>query len=184
MQSLSCEKVLLELSKIDHSCWEESIKQICSNVSHVLKIERVSIWLYNYNQNEIVCECLYRLSAEAFEKGMRLGAAAYPRYFKALEENLTVAAHDARTDPRTSEFTGGYLVPLQITSMMDVPIRLNAKVIGVVCHEHVGAQRRWTTSEQEFAAMIANFVSLSYASSRHKDALEKLRQLRHLEDGG
>ncbi len=178
MQTLTCEKVLLELSKLDYSSWPDSIQRICRDDAKALKIERVSAWLYTSTREGIACECLYRLSTETFEKGLVLKAGDYPRYFQALEENRTVSAHDARQDPRTSEFAEGYLKPLQITSMMDVPIRLDGKVIGVLCHEHVGPQRRWSTSDEEFATLIATYASLAYANSERQAALEEVRQLR------
>ena len=61
-----------------------------------------------------------------------------PRYFEALQSERAIRAHDARTDKRTSEFRKGYLVPLGITSMLDAPVFLRGKMVGVVCHEHTG----------------------------------------------
>jgi len=69
---------------------------------------------------------------------------------------------------------------------LDVPVRLHGKIIGVVCHEHLGPMRNWTTEEQNFAASIADFVSLSIETAEHKtteislkDSEKKYRGLVH-----
>jgi two-component sensor histidine kinase len=59
--------------------------------------------------------------------------------------------------------------------MMDVPIRLHGNVVGVVCHEHVGVMREWTTEEQDFAASIADMVSLALEASERGRAEEQVR---------
>jgi signal transduction histidine kinase len=60
--------------------------------------------------------------------------------------------------------------------MMDVPIRLRGKVLGIVCHEHIGAMRHWLPEEQQFVADIADMVSLALESSERKRAEEELKQ--------
>jgi two-component sensor histidine kinase/ActR/RegA family two-component response regulator len=82
-------------------------------------------------------------------------------YFRSIEEDRTIAADDARTDERTSEFSRDYLVPLGITSMLDAPIRRAGKLVGVICHEHVGPPRSWTLEDQAFAGSVADFVAMT-----------------------
>ena len=61
-----------------------------------------------------------------------------------MKKNPVIVATDAQSDPRTCEFTENYLGPFQITSMLDVPVWLDGKLAGVVCHEHIGPLREWT----------------------------------------
>jgi diguanylate cyclase (GGDEF)-like protein len=135
------------------------------------------VWRFNADRSEIVCEDLFKLIDQIHEKGLRLRAEQYPKYFKALEESRTIAANDACLDTRTSEFAEGYLKPLGITSMMDVPVRLHGKVIGIVCHEHVGSKRDWILEEQDFAASIADMVSLALEAFERRRAEERLNYL-------
>jgi GAF domain-containing protein len=81
--------------------------------------------------------------------------------FHALTTERTIAAHDAQTDTRTSCFTASYLRPLGIGAMLDVPIWHGGKMVGVVCHEHLGGPRTWTADEESFAYVVANLVALS-----------------------
>ena len=86
-----------------------------------------------------------------------------------------LAAHDARTDPRTSEFTDEYLAPRGITSMLDASLRLSGEVVGVICHEHVGPQRQWTADEVSFAGQMADRVSQALADEERRRAEKALR---------
>ena len=65
-------------------------------------------------------------------------ARQFPAYFAAIEPERVIAAHDARTDPRTRGFPDVYLEPQNIGAMLDVPLRQGAAVSGVLCVEHVG----------------------------------------------
>ncbi len=58
--------------------------------------------------------------------------------------------------------------------MLDAPLRRAGRLIGVVCHEHVGPARDWAPEEQEFAASIAEFVSLALETSERRRAEERL----------
>ena len=166
---------LLALVKKDYTTPEEAFRKITETDTRTLSVERVSIWFFTENRSEIVCEDLYTLSSNLHEKGIRLQAKKYPRYFRALEETRIVAADDARTDPRTSEFTKDYLDPLGITSMMDVPIWRHGKLVGIVCHEHRGPMRNWASEEQDFAGSVSDMISLAMESSERKLAEERFR---------
>ena len=174
-QIIRYQAALLELAKAENSDLDSVFKKITEIDARMLEVERVSIWFFSEDHSEIVCQVLYKFSVAVHERGMRLRANRYPRYFQALEESRTVAADDARTDPRTSEFTQEYLIPFGVTSMMDVPIRLRGKVVGIVCHEHTGPRRQWTAEEQNFAASVSDMVSLSLASSERL-RMEKMKE--------
>lgn len=171
-------QVLFGLAKKYDPDLDSALRCITEADAKKLMVERVSVWLFNDDHSEIVCESFYTLSSGIHEKGERLLASRYPRYFGALEESRAIEAHDARNDPRTSEFTEGYLRPLEIVSMLDVPVRLHGQVVGVVCHEQVVTPRRWTPEEQEFAASIADLVSLALeAEERRKLERESEKNL-------
>ena len=176
-QAIRYQAVLLELAQMDNPDLLAAQKRITEEDAKTLGVERVSIWLFNEDRSAIACQDLYRLSRNAHEKGLTLQARQYPRYFHALEESRTVAANDAQSDPRTNEFTEGYLRPFEITSMMDVPVWLHGKVVGIVCHEHTGPIREWKPQEQEFAASIADLVSLTLEAAERKRTEEALRDL-------
>ncbi len=143
-------------------------KAVCQRVTQLvadtLEVERVSIWMLDEEKTHLTCLDVYERSKGTHDHGIQLSIEHYPRYFSALSQNLTIAAHDARTDPRTSEFAVGYLDVLGITSMMDSPIFKQGQTVGVLCHEHSGPVRGWSLDEQQFSSSIADFVSHTFES--------------------
>jgi PAS domain S-box-containing protein len=120
---------------------------------------------------------LYEWSKSLHSQGVELAAANYPAYFQALKQERTIAIHDAHTDPRAKEFSKSYLSPLGITSMLDAPVWLDGEMVGVVCHEHVGAARQWALEEQNFAGSIADLVSMAMKACDRQQAEEARLQL-------
>ncbi|MBL7686157.1 MAG: GAF domain-containing protein [Deltaproteobacteria bacterium] len=175
-QMTQFQEALLQITKFENEKLEDALHLITQISSQMLHCEQVGIWWFDENRSSITCATVYKKTSQSFEKGACLKSEDYPNYFHALEENRTLAAHDARKDPRTSEFTQNYLIPQQITSMMDVPIRLHGKVIGIICHEHIGEPREWTLEEQDFAASVADLTSLALESSERKKAEAETRK--------
>jgi PAS domain-containing protein len=60
--------------------------------------------------------------------------------------------------------------------MLDVPIRSEGRLIGVICHKHVGPPREWTVEEEQFAASSANTVSLVLEAADRHQAEEALKR--------
>ena len=123
------------------------------------------------------CVCVYHRSTDTHEAGGELSLASAPRYRVALEEHRGIVAHDARSDPRTSELTAEYLGAHGIVSMLDAPLFQHGEVVGVVCHEHTGAPRRWTDAEVAFAESVADLVALTMEQSAHIEARRSLEEL-------
>ena len=154
---------------------QEAFHTVTRVASECLHAERVSIWFFTADRSAIQCVDLYQLATGAHSQGTVLAAADYPQYFKELEAERIVAASEAQTDPRTAEFTAGYLAPLGITSMLDIPIRSEGKMIGVICHEHIGPPRSWTLEEQHFATSVTNTVALAIEAADRRKVEQALR---------
>ena len=86
-----------------------SLRQITEAAAKTMDIARVNIWLYNDARTCIHCIDHYDLASGEHSSGAELSAREYPRYFSALDEERTIVADDAHGDPRTAEFSGGYL---------------------------------------------------------------------------
>ncbi len=152
-----------------------TIRKLTETDARTLNIARVSVWRYNAGRTSIRCVDLYELEADRHSSGVELEAVTYPAYFEALKGMDVITADDAHNDPRTFEFSEGYLRPLGISSMLDAPIHLGGKAEGVLCHEHIGPQRRWTADEETFAMAVANRLSLALEASEHLRVADELR---------
>jgi diguanylate cyclase (GGDEF)-like protein len=168
------QKALLRWSNVDFENTEESIKELTMLSSHTLNVSRVSFWLFNEERTAIVCQDLYIRETDAHSHGMILEKQHFPRYFKALSEQSILVIKDARKDVRTSEFKENYLEPLDIFSMLKIPIVQNNEFLGVICHEATKQQRNWSIEEQEFAMTLSNNIALSIEIKKRYAVQEQL----------
>jgi GAF domain-containing protein len=140
---------------------KESFARLTEAAADGLQCGRASIWFYDDRRTLIRCADLFERSAAKHSTGIELQASAFPKYFAALQTQRTIAAHDAHTDARTAEFAKPYLAPLGIGAMLDVPVWVDGQMVGVVCNEHMGNRRDWTSDDENFAYAMAGFVALA-----------------------
>ena len=175
----SHQNALLELAKsnaVHSGNLIHALQAITMAGGLALGVERMSIWLFQDDRLAIHLLDLYELSRQSHTSGTVLEARHYPAYFQALEEeDRAIAAHDARRDPRTCEFTHNYLIPLNIGAMLDAPIRRKGQVVGVLCTEHVGGARSWSVAEENFACSLATMVTLAMEAAERREAEQALR---------
>tara|TARA_R110001599_G_scaffold353880_1_gene601942 strand:+ start:49492 stop:51192 length:1701 start_codon:yes stop_codon:yes gene_type:complete len=169
------QKILSDLAKTNFSNLESAFAEIVEKDAQVLKIDRVSIWLFDNDETELICHGLYSEKKYDYSNKSTIRAENFPRYFKELEQADVMLVSDAQNDPRTNELKKDYLFPLSISSMIDVPIRKTGKVVGVICHEHTGPVRIWSSEEEDFARSIADMCVLALESAERSRAEESLR---------
>jgi len=145
----------------------------------ILQVVRAGVWRFDADRSVLECLDLYDAAGGTHSAGVRLQARDLPIYFGALEGERVIVADDTRADPRLRELLEGYLTPLGITSMLDAPIRIRGKMVGVVCCEHTGPARAWSVIEQSLAGTFADFAGLAIES--HEAHSQELRA-RRLED--
>lgn len=141
---------------------DETIQRVDETSARQLQCARVSVWVLDRARTKISCRDLFERDAKKHSSGLELARSAFPTYFEALEHERTIAAHQAQLDPRTSCFTESYLKPNGITSMLDVPVWASGRMIGVVCHEHVGPARTWNADEEQFAYLVSSFLAMAF----------------------
>jgi DNA-binding response OmpR family regulator len=165
-------QILVELTKsavVDSPHLSSALEKITRAAAAALDVARVGVWLFNAEHSAIRCRCQYESRDDRYSEGAEWRAEDCPTYFRALEEERTLAAPDLGTDPRTAECHSRYLAPLGITSLLAAPVRLGGVVIGVVAHEHIGAVRPWCPEEQLFAGSLADIVALSMEALDRKE---------------
>ena len=153
-----------------------ALGRITETIAHTLGVSRVSVWKYSEDRTSLICLDLFELASNEHRHGMKLRSAEFPAYFASLETTEIINAEDAASDPRTAEFSATYLPAFGIRSMMDVPIRIFGRLDGVLCHEQVGAKRRWASDEQVFAMAAANFAALAEEQWQRQEMQLALRE--------
>ncbi len=164
-------------SQIESSVGRAFGRELAVAATGFLGVARSSVWLYDADHTAIQCMELFVSAAGTHESGVELFARDFPGYFAALKSERAIDAHDAHTDPRTREFSEPYLAPLGIAAMLDAPIRVGGRMIGVTCNEHIGAPRKWTADEVQFASSLADLVALALESGRRRETEEQLRTM-------
>jgi GAF domain-containing protein len=144
---------------------DDVVRRVDEAGAQVLEIARVSVWLLDRARTKIRCRDLFERETRRHSSGAELIGRDCAPYFEALQHERTIAAHDAHADPRTSCFSSSYLTPLGIGAMLDVPIWVGSKMVGVICHEHVGPARTWSSDEERFAYLMAHCVALALERS-------------------
>jgi hypothetical protein len=65
--------------------------------------------------------------------------------------------------------------------MLDIPVWLEGRLAGVLCHEHVGAMRSWSAEEEDFATSVSHVVSSGLAARAHTRAEADTRRAAFLD---
>ncbi len=155
---------------------DEAIRSITETAANAMNVARVSVWLFSEDGREMRCLDLFQAQENKHSNGTVFKAEKFPRYFEAIKREKTINADNARTDPRSSEFTDPYMIELGITSMLDTGIFLGGRLVGVVCNEHIGQPREWRTEEIAFSGTVADQVAQTFANAERLQAEDALRQ--------
>jgi two-component sensor histidine kinase len=67
---------------------------------------------------------------------------AMPLYFSLFETEKIIITRNTLTETKTAELYEFYLKPHDIQSLMDVPVRIEGEMVGVICFENVGCSKR------------------------------------------
>jgi diguanylate cyclase (GGDEF)-like protein len=140
------------------------LQEITEAAAKTLEVEYASVWVYSPGSRKLQCANLYQCSTAEHTSGIEWQASDYPAYFRALRQERALATADVRTDPKTRRMSERFLAKLGIGAMVNAPIYLNGRIVGIVCHGHKKTSRHWLIEEQNFTASIANLVALALAA--------------------
>jgi len=137
-------------------------KLLTKEVTTTINVDRCSIWLYNTDKTSIICQQLYIKAEDNWYSDIELFRKDFTPYFDHLLVDPIIVADDAETHSATSCFTEGYLKPLGIKSMLDVPIIFRGSIIGVICIESL-TLKSWAPCEVDFAQMLSSLYSFAFS---------------------
>jgi diguanylate cyclase (GGDEF)-like protein len=174
-RKIGYEEALLEWTRVDYQDEGVTFEKATELSARALLVERVSIWLFNEDQSQLICQDLYLRDKDEHTQGIILEERDFPEYFQALRNSSLIVASEARKDPRTRSLTESYFRPMNIFSLLDIPIIHEGKLLGVVCHEKVGDVKAWEYDEQEFVSSVSNAISLSLEIKRRRMIQDELK---------
>lgn len=150
---------------------DQVIHDFSKSILLALKIERVNIWLFNNDQTALISIGEFDARTQQFKKNSILHQKDFPVYFEGLKQNKLIIAEDIYNHPLTIEFNDIYSKPNDIYSLLDIPIRISGKLVGVFCFEKTGTKKHFSVNEQSFCLSISNVLN-SILESKHRLAIQ------------
>ncbi len=175
-------ELILKLNKtsfVEKNSLNDIFNVITESIVEGLDIDRASYW--KFKENKLKCINLYDNQAKAHLTHNDIQQRDLPVYFQALSDGIAIVADDVMTNEYTHELKENYLIPLGITDMLDLPIRENGKVTGVLCCEHRDSPRIWNESDLAFAKSVADILALMlehyYSNKIERKLIESEKKL-------
>lgn len=154
---------LLEICMFRKTDFDAALNKILRSAADILGCERVSYWLVDEELSSITCERLYLKSRNEFisDNKVKLERTAAEEYFDYInKEYAFVMAENTATHPATKGFYESYSKPMDIHSLLDVPVWHNGKLYAIICSEQVGAKKRWLLEEAQFMLSLSDSLAL------------------------
>lgn len=176
---LELENILLALSsteEIDSGNLTVAGKNILHAFCTGTKVSRASMW--KVFDEGMYCETLVENGEKVNSNNLILLRSDYPSYFKAVDTERVIIANNVNHHKSTQEFSETYLKPLNIQSMLDVPIRHKGKMVGLIRVESQEDEpKKWTPDEVVFACTLAELYGRALSSAEKVAYEQKLEHI-------
>lgn len=153
----------------------EFIKLAIVRASTAMKVWRSGVWFFDEDGEKLRNFDNYDSETGSHTSGTLLAGFKYNNEFKYLKKHRFVDAHDALNDERVRGYLQDYLLPLGITSMLDVGIIAEGKTRGILCFEHKGEKRKWQPHEITFGCQVTGLIASVLGVFDKKIAQNKLQ---------
>jgi two-component sensor histidine kinase len=156
--------VIEELSQSKHLHQGDILnfsKEVLKTATQTLACKRANVWLFNQDKTILNSVQSYNADTNSFTQDPSLEKIELPNYFNYLTKNKIIVSNDAIAEEMNKELVDSYLIPNQIKSMIDVPLRSEGKMVGVICFEAVHQIHEWTESDKKFTQSLAQLISIA-----------------------
>jgi signal transduction histidine kinase len=145
---------------------DQVLERIAEMLAAATGMPHCGIYLMDDEKKILVCHAGtsgLSNSQLALTKHLQIDPAQFPLMQQALESKKPIICQDARSDARVNH---QMLPPLDIRSMLVVPIRLSGRVLGMALNYTLGEMYAITQEDVELASGIANSVALAVENAR------------------
>jgi len=148
------------------------LKNIIKVASTNCTIDRVSYW--SSIAGGLRCESMYFFHNDRFEKNFFLERERYPIYFNNIENGNQIVASNVYNNYMTQELCYDYFPKNNIKSLLDTPIFINGKIVGILCFEKLEVTIEWDNEDINFARSIADLIAIAIETQMRIEAEKKL----------
>lgn len=150
----------LDRGEIDRTQFLETFTR---EMAELIGCSRAGVWLFADTAagRSLRCMAMFDRVQDRMVDVTNIEMLGAEPYFEALLRDGCVVAPDARHHPATRLFAEGYLLPLDIHSLLDVTFSVNGVVFGIFSCEQVGAPAKWTQRQLQWLRQIGSRASLT-----------------------
>lgn len=167
-------KSIMELSQsreVIIGDFDLAVQKICKMLDYIMKIAQVSYWTYEEDDNTITCRFTFPGKEQ---RHIVHDLNNFPRYAARLKTKTVIVAKNAQTDPYTSEFGTTYLSKQNIKAMLDAPLIINGKMVGIICCEDV-RERNWNAEDILFVSAACDILTIAFKAMQAKQYIQEIK---------
>jgi PAS domain S-box-containing protein len=165
-------KILTSQSYSNKDTFNGILRNILKIAGTNCSIDRASYW--SFQKEGIRCESIYYLQSDRFEKNFFVNKETHPIYFKNIETGIQIVASNVYDNHITQELCLEYFPKNNIKSLLDTPIFINGKIIGVLCFERIDKITEWDNEDINFSRSIADLIAIAIESQLLLESDKKL----------
>ncbi len=150
----------LERGEIDST---EYLQQLTRFVATQIGCSRAGVRVFiDTPQGRVLrCVAMYDAALAGMVGAPDMQHADQGPYFERLLQDGSVSASNAHTDPVTAGLLDDYLLPANVSSLMDMCFSVNGVLFGTFSCEQVAARCEWSQRQLQTLRKIASRASLS-----------------------
>ena len=117
---------------------------------------------------------MYYLESDRYEKNFFIDKATHPTYFANIETGMQIVASNVYDNNITQELCYDYFPKNNIKSLLDTPILINGKIIGILCFEKIEKPVDWDSEDINFSRSVADLIAIAIESQLLLESDKKL----------
>lgn len=156
--------------------FEEAAPFITQLACQAMQADRCALWAIAPDGNTVNCVDRFTSVSDTHDRDRSFEISDYPHYFSALSNEKVLAIENIMIDPRVGDWREKYFLPEGIQSILESAIWLQGQIKGFISFEIKNHTRVWDGDEINFAAAIADHISLLMLNQERRQSAEILRQ--------
>ena len=159
---------------------EDSANVIAKEGCYALNTHRVGIWRMSNDARMLQSVASYNRVTDQLVVQENFALNHRQEYVQLLSNERLLVISDIDQPNPLSDLRDDY--GPQICALLDAPIRVGGKLVGVVCIEQdrcedFPGKREWTIEEQNFASSLADFTALAMESAARRLLMRRMETL-------
>lgn len=182
-------RIIETLQRISYSgssrSFHDFMKELLEVCAKTLDANRASFWSYSPLENTIEVSDHYTSNGKFQTLGTKVSIGFFKDYFDLLHRETIIVVDNTNSSELAVEYDKAYIREFNIKALMDVEIRSEDAFIGILSFENTDRIRKWSYSDQRFAASLSNIISSAFLLNENRNLLmELLEKNRQLRDSG